>query len=77
MKFHLGWDQVLVGQQLQLPHPTSLHQLEGDVLRVGAQPAEHFIHTMSTFFKVIEEMHKKTAVDKKRFLLLLDIRKLP
>lgn len=36
MKLHLGWDQVLVGQQLQLPHPTSLHQLEGDVLRIGA-----------------------------------------
>lgn len=37
VEFHLGWNQVLMGQQLQLPHPTSLHQLERDMLRVGAQ----------------------------------------
>lgn len=42
VELHLGWNQVLVGQELQLLHPTSLHQLEGDVLRVGAQPVEYF-----------------------------------
>lgn len=54
MKLYLSWDQVLVGQQLQLPHPDSLPELEGDVLREGAQPADDLIHTMS----MIEEMYK-------------------
>lgn len=54
MKLYLSWDQILVGQQLQLPHPDSLPELEGDVLRVGAQPAEDLIHTMS----MMEEMCK-------------------
>lgn len=52
MELHLGWDQVLVGQQLQLPHPTSLHQLEGDVLRVGALSAEYLIQTMLSYRSV-------------------------
>lgn len=47
MKLHLGGDQVLMSQQLQLPHPTPLHQLEGDVLRVGTQPTKYFSHVSS------------------------------
>ncbi|PWA32978.1 hypothetical protein CCH79_00016868 [Gambusia affinis] len=31
MKFNLGWDHVLVSQQLQLPYSTSLRQLEEKV----------------------------------------------
>lgn len=50
MKLHLGRYQVLVSQQLQLPHPASFHQLKSDVLRVGAQPAGCLIQTESRFF---------------------------
>jgi len=48
MEFNLGWDQVLVSQELQFPYPTSLHQLESDVLRIRAEPAEHLIHKNSS-----------------------------
>lgn len=51
MELNLGRDQVLVSQQLQLPYPTSFHQLDGDVLRVGAQPAEYLIHRSWSYFK--------------------------
>lgn len=44
MKLHLGGDQVLMSQQLQLPHPNPLQQLEGNVLRVGTQPTRDFSH---------------------------------
>lgn len=66
MELHLVRDQVLVGQELQLPHPTSLHQLEGDVLRVGAQPAEYFVQTMMSLRRTVLRIF---------FLLLFHIRR--
>lgn len=57
MKLHLGWDQVLVGQQLQLPHPAPLHQLEGDVLRVQAHPAQDVIDTVFKQQKGYRKLH--------------------
>lgn len=45
MKLDLGRDQKLVGQQLQFPDPAPLLQLDGDVLRKGAQPAKHGSHS--------------------------------
>lgn len=44
MKFNLGWDHVLVSQQLQLSYSTSLRQLEGEVLRIRTQPVEMLVH---------------------------------
>lgn len=73
MKLHLSWDQVLVGQQLQLPHPASLPELEGDVLRVGAQPAEYLIHTMSMIEEIYKWSKKKVFI---AFAYLADV-KLP
>lgn len=46
VELHLSWDKVLVSQELQLPHPTSLHQLEGDMLRVRAEPAILYSHNV-------------------------------
>lgn len=71
VELHLGWDQVLVGQKLQFPHPTSLHQLESDVLRVGAQPAEYLIHIALSY-----SFLGKQPSFKKGFLLLLQLRKM-
>lgn len=51
VELNLGWDQVLVAQKLQFPHPTSLRQLQGDVLGVAAQPAEYLIPTMLCCFQ--------------------------
>lgn len=68
MELHLGWDKVLVSQQLQLPHPTSLHQLEGDVLRVGALSAEQG----TCFFKELKIYDCVDCVDlrnKKCFII--------
>ena len=82
VELHLSWDQVLVGEKLQLPHPTSLHQLESDVLRVRAQPAEYLIHIMLSFLKrskyflvifFIQEQSKKIAFYKNSFYYLLDL----
>lgn len=47
MELHLGRNQILVGQQLQLPHPAPFHQLQGDVLRVGTQPVGCSIHNVT------------------------------
>lgn len=58
MKLYFGRYQVLVGQQLQLPHPASFHQLKSDVLRVGAQPAGCLSHTESRFFQITEDTYQ-------------------
>lgn len=47
VKLHLGRYEVLVGQQLQLPHPAPFRQLQSDVLRVGTEPAGWWNHSVT------------------------------